>query len=183
VSKKHLLPLTVLLTLLLLVPALTACAPTATPEAPKTYSDPFAYCAAVGQIDMPDARYTGPKMDDALFKDYLTAAKLDPNTQYPDPFQQMTTWRCMDGKVYACNFGANIPCDSKANASQTPTQAISDYCTANPDVDFIPMYVIGHTAIYNWSCKAGTPQLGQAMDTVDAAGYQSSFWVALQPGK
>ncbi len=184
-----------LLTLSLLVPALAAalaaCSPavTETPkastvtEAPKTYSDPFAYCATVGQIDAPDARYTGPKMDEALFKDYLTAAKLDPNMDYPDQFKQMTTWRCMDGKVYACNFGANIPCDSKANTDKTPTQAITNYCKTNPDVDFIPMAVTGHNVIYSWSCVKGVPQLGDQLDTVDAAGYQSSFWVPLQPGQ
>lgn len=182
VSKKQLLPITVLLALSLLVPALTACSAAST-ETPKTFSDPFAYCAAVGQIDAPDARYTGPKMSDALFKDYLTAAKLDANMEYPDQFKQMTVWRCMDSKVYACNFGANIPCDSKANTDKTPTQAISDYCKSNPDVDFIPMAVTGHNVIYSWSCKAGAPELGDPIDTVDAAGYQSSFWVALQPGQ
>ena len=45
---------------------------------PETFSDPFAYCAAVGQIDAPDARYTGPLMTDALFQDYLISAGLDP---------------------------------------------------------------------------------------------------------
>ena len=34
--------------------------PAATP-AGATYTDPFAYCAAAGTIDTPDARYTGPK--------------------------------------------------------------------------------------------------------------------------
>ena len=151
--------------------------------APKTFSDPFAYCAAVGQINAPDARYTGPKMSDALFKDYLTAAKLDVNTQYPDQFKQMTVWRCMDHKVYACNFGANIPCDSKANTDKTPTQALTEYCKANPNVDVIPMAVTGHNVIYSWRCKADLPEIVEQFDTVDAAGYQSSFWVALQPGQ
>ncbi len=37
--------------------------PTASPALTQaTYSDPFAYCAAVGTIDAPDARYTGPKI-------------------------------------------------------------------------------------------------------------------------
>jgi hypothetical protein len=180
VSNKHFISILVLLTLLML--ALTACSAAST-EAPKTYSDPFAYCAAVGQIDTPDARYTGPKMSDTLFKDYLTAAKLDSNMDYPDQFKQMTVWRCMDGKVYACNFGANIPCDSKANTDKTPTQAMVDFCKANPDVDFIPMAVTGHNVIFSWRCKGDVPEPGDPIDTVDAAGYQSSFWVALPPGQ
>jgi hypothetical protein len=182
VSKKQLIPITILLALSLLVLALTACS-TASTETPETFSDPFAYCAAVGQIDAPDARYTGPRMSEALFKDYLTAAKLDANMDYPDQFKEMTVWRCMEGRVYACNFGANIPCDSKANTEKTPTQAITDFCKSNPDVDFIPMAVTGHNVIYSWSCKSGAPELGDPIDTVDAAGYQSSFWVALQPGQ
>jgi hypothetical protein len=182
VSKKQPISITVLLMLIMLMLILTACSP-ATTAVPETFSDPFAYCAMVGQIDTPDARYTGPKMSDALFKDYLTAAKLDANMEYPDQFKQMTVWRCMESKVYACNFGANIPCDSKANADKTPTQAMADFCKANPDVDFIPMAVTGHNVIYSWRCKGDAPEIDKPIDTVDAAGYQSSFWVALQHGQ
>lgn len=154
--------------------------PTEAP-APATFSDPFAYCAAVQQIDAPDARYTGPRMSDALFRDYLNAAKLDVNGDYPEAFRQMTLWRCMDGRVYACNFGANIPCDSKANADKTSTQAMTDFCTQNPGADFIPMSVTGHNVIYSWHCVKGVPEILNQIDTVDAAGYPSSFWVALEP--
>jgi len=31
----------------------------------QTFSDPFAYCTAVGTIDQPDSRYVGPKIPDA----------------------------------------------------------------------------------------------------------------------
>ena len=74
----------------------------------ETFTDPYAYCAGVGQIDAPDARYTGPELTDALFKDYLIAAGLDANGDYPDAFKKMTVWRCMDKNVYVCNFGAKI---------------------------------------------------------------------------
>jgi hypothetical protein len=60
---------------------------------------------------------------------------------------------------------------------------MAEFCKANPDVDFIPMAVTGHNVIYSWSCKSGTPEPGNPIDTIDAAGYQSSFWVALQPGQ
>jgi hypothetical protein len=147
----------------------------------ETYSDPFAYCAAVGQIDAPDSRYSGPKMPDSLFKDYLLAEGLDPNTSYPDTFKQMTIWRCMDKKVYVCNFGANIPCDSKANTDKNPTQAMIDYCKQNPDVDFIPMSVTGHNVIYSWHCVKDTPEILDQIDTVDAAGYGTNFWKRIEP--
>src|SRR5215213_4012987 len=32
----------------------------------ETYSDPFAYCAAVGTLDEPDARYTGEAVPDVI---------------------------------------------------------------------------------------------------------------------
>jgi hypothetical protein len=149
----------------------------------ETYSDPFAYCAAIGQVDAPDAIYTGPQMPDELFKDYLRAAGLDPNTAYPDVFKQMTIWRCMDHKVYACNFGANIPCDSKANTDKNPTQAMFDYCKQFPDEAFIPMSVTGHNVIYSWHCVKDAPEILEQIDIVDAAGYQSSFWQLVGPGQ
>lgn len=174
-----------ILSLMLILAACSPAAATATtaPAAPTaaTFTDPFAYCAAVGQVDKPDARYTGELMSDALFKDYLTSAGLDAGTDYPDTFKKMTVWRCMDGKVYACNFGANIPCDSKANISKDPTQAMSDYCAQNPGSDFIPMSVTGHEVIYSWHCVNAKPEILEQIETVDAAGYQSSFWTQLKP--
>jgi Tol biopolymer transport system component len=143
------------------------------------FTDPYAYCAAVGQIDSPDERYTGAAMTDGLFKDYLVAAGLDTSTDYPDTFKQMTIWRCMDSRVYACNFGANIPCNSKADTNQTPTQAMTDFCTQNPGRSEIPMSVTGHSTIYSWRCNQTTPEILDQIDSIDAAGYASSFWTLL----
>jgi hypothetical protein len=163
------------------VPAASAIPVTQTTSTPQTFSDPFAYCTAVGQIDKPDARYTGPIMSDALFRSYLKAANLNVNGDIPEDFKKMTTWRCMDHKVVACNFGANIPCDSKANTDKTPTQGMLDYCKQSPEVDFIPMSVTGHNVIYGWGCVKGQPQIMQQLDTVDTAGYPANFWVTLKP--
>ena len=55
----------------------------------ETFSDPHDYCAGVGQIDAPDA----------LFKDYLIAAGLDANGDYPGAFKKMTVWRCYESSV------------------------------------------------------------------------------------
>jgi len=158
--------------------AITLAPPPATQE---SFSDPFAYCDAVGQIDAPDARYTGPRMSDALYNDYLQAAGLDASNNDPETFKQMTVWRCMNHQVYACNFGANIPCDSKANADKTPTQAMIDYCQSNQGSDFIPMAVTGHEVIYSWHCVKDRPEILSQIDTVDAAGYQSGFWQRVEP--
>jgi hypothetical protein len=38
------------------------------PALAQTYSDPAPYCKAVGPIDKPDARYSGPKLPALLSK-------------------------------------------------------------------------------------------------------------------
>jgi hypothetical protein len=136
-----------------------------------------------GTIDAPDARYSGDAVPDAVINGYLKAAGLENNGEPLDLLKQTTTWRCMGGKVYACNIGANLPCHSKADTSQTPTQAMQDFCAAdgNGNVDFIPMSVTGHTTIYSWRCVNGAPQLLDQIDQVDEAGYQTSIWYALTP--
>jgi len=155
-------------------------APTEVPT-PVTYSDPFAYCMAVGTIDAPDARYTGPQISDEIVNGFIVAAGLQASSEPLDMFKQMTIWRCMDGQVYACNFGANLPCDSKANTDKNPTPEMADFCKANPEVDFIPMYVTGHNTIYSWRCVKGAPELLEQIAQVDAAGYLANIWYPILP--
>lgn len=78
----------------------------------KTYDDPFAYCAAVGTIDAPDARYTGPHTSDEIINGYKIAAGLTDSTEPMEMLKKMTIWRCMNNQVYVCNFGANLPRES-----------------------------------------------------------------------
>ena len=87
----------------------------------------------------------------------------------------------MDGQVYACNFGANLPCSSKANTDKTPSPAMEDYCKANPDSEFIPMSVTGHSTIYSWHCVKDTPELLDQIAKVDAAGYLAQIWYPIAP--
>jgi hypothetical protein len=147
----------------------------------ETFSDPFSYCASVGTIDKPDTRYSGLKTSDVIVKGYLKAAGLDVNADYPSAFKDMTIWRCMDKKVYACNFGANLPCDSKANTDKNPTQAMADFCKENQNSDFIPMVVTGHETIYSWHCVKDTPALLDQISRVDASGYIENIWYPITP--
>lgn len=146
------------------------------PTLPQTYSDPFAYCAAVGTLDAPDARYTGEPVPQVVIDGYLEAAGLTSTTEPPDMLQKGTTWRCMDGRVYACNVGANLPCSSKANLDKTPTAEMADYCKANPNSDFIPMSVTGHETVYSWHCVKDVPEMLEQVSQVDAAGYIADIW-------
>lgn len=146
----------------------------------ETFTDPFSYCAEVGTIDSPDSRYTGPKITDEIVKGYLKAAGLDENSEYFEHFKESTIWRCMDSKVTTCNFGANLPCASKANTDKTPTQAMTDYCKENPDSDFIPMSVTGHEIIYSFHCVDDKPELLDQIAEVDDAGFLSNIWYAIE---
>ncbi|MGC9335618.1 MAG: hypothetical protein ACP5JJ_15830, partial [Anaerolineae bacterium] len=58
-----------LFALLLIVASLAGCGASAAPadrSAPEAYADPFAYCAAVGTVDAPDANYTGPAVPESV---------------------------------------------------------------------------------------------------------------------
>ena len=140
------------------------------PSRAQTLTDPVDYCKAVGTIDKPDARYTGPKLPAWMARDL----NLKPSQG------KMMEWRCANGAVLACVYGANIPCDSKANTSQKPTQPIIDYCRQNPDSQFVPMVVTGHETSVSWACHGPDPVVIRS-EAVDAQGYQRSYWHAVSP--
>jgi hypothetical protein len=158
-----------LLKMLFAVPVLLAFSPVLAQTA-QTYADPIPYCKAVGTIDKPDARYTGPKLPAWM------AGKLN---MQPDQGKLME-WRCANGAVLACQYGANIPCDSKAMTSKEPTQAIIDYCRQNADSQFVPMYVTGHDTSVSWACHGSRPVVIHSAE-VDAQGYQKDFWHKVSP--
>lgn len=169
----------------LLALAVSACSTPAeatptVPLAPEMYSDPFEYCAAVGTVDAPDERYTGPQVSDEIIQGYIAAAGLEASTEPMEMFKQTTIWRCMGGQVYACNFGANLPCDAKANTDRTPTQAMKEYCQANPGAEFIPMSVTGRETVYAWHCAQQTPEALEQAAQVDAAGFLANIWYAIK---
>lgn len=146
-----------------------------------TFSDPFVYCAAVGTVDTPDARYTGAPIPDEVINGFKKAAGWETSTEPIEMFRKTTIWRCMNHKLFACNFGANLPCDSKANTDRTPSLAMQDYCRVNPNSDMMPMSVTGHDTIYGWHCIKDVPQILQQLGQVDAAGYLAQIWYAIEP--
>jgi len=151
---------------------------TASPTGTSTrqYSDPFAYCAAVGTVDAPEAPYVGARIPDQIITGYKLAAGLESSTEPMDRLRQTTVWRCMNGKVYACNFGANLPCDSKADTSSAPTADMTNYCLSNPGAGIIPMSVTGHATIYSWHCLGLEAATQAQIDQADAAGYLKRIW-------
>jgi hypothetical protein len=141
-----------------------------TPAFAQPYRDPIAYCQAVGTINPPDTRYVGPKLPRWMAR----TLNLEPDQG------SMMEWRCADGAVLACVYGANIPCDAKADTSQTPTQAITDYCRLNKNASYIPMVVTGHETAIKWACQGKKPVVIGVVPT-DAQGYNSTYWQKVQP--
>jgi hypothetical protein len=153
-------------------------AATASPEQPL-YSDPFAYCAAVGTVDAPDARYNGAEMPDSVVQGLIQQGVVSDDA--PPEFQQAAVWRCMNGQVWVCHFGANLPCLEKADTSRVPTSEMEGFCKANPTADGIPAAVTGRATVYEWKCNAGTPEVIRQVFQVDAQEYLANFWYELAP--
>lgn len=150
-------------------------------KAASGYMDPFAYCAAVITMDSPDARYMGPTVPDSVIEGFKRAAGLQGSNEPTDMFRHSTTWRCMEGRVYACNYGANLPCNAKADTSRAPTPAMLEFCNSSPDSDFIPMAVVGHATIYDWRCNGRNAEVHGQIDLPDPRGYLSRIWYPLPP--
>jgi hypothetical protein len=141
----------------------------------QSYNDPFAYCKAIENIDAPDARYTGPQVPEAIVKGLQKAFNMPADAPLP-PFMENSSWRCMDGKVYACTVGANLPCGEKADTNRTPSEPIVDFCKANPSADVIPMAVTGRATVYEWRCTNGAPTIVKQFTEADARGFIASVW-------
>lgn len=163
----------------LLLMALLTGAPAMMP-ASTTYTDPFAYCAAVGTIDAPDGRYTGPAVPLSVAEGLRDAMELSESAPL-EPLLQSTHWRCMGGQVHACTVGANIPCMEKADLSQTPSPEMVQFCQANPGAENIPAAVTGRATVYEWRCQADQPVVVRQLMEPDAQGFLSNFWYQISP--
>ncbi|MGH8274857.1 MAG: hypothetical protein ACRES9_11520 [Gammaproteobacteria bacterium] len=160
------------------VPAATSASPGASlaAGAARTYTSPFTYCRAVGTIDSPDSRYSGPNPPPVVIAGLIKAFGAPPSATSTQAFTHGTYWRCMGDAVYACNVGANLPCAAKANTGREPTAGEKKYCAANHDATFIPMYVTGHNTIYDWRCEKTEPVAGKRLSKVDKRGFLANIW-------
>jgi len=143
-------------------------------EPTPTSESPFSFCGHVGTADrLGESDGAGvaalaPYLQDAL---HLSAdAFVAPNE---------IVWRCMDGKVYACMRGANIPCDSKADRSKF-NRGAANYCRENPNAADVPAYAIGHNTVYLWKCVAGKAKRGKTVIATDRRGFRTDFWYLIE---
>ncbi|MCI0598917.1 MAG: hypothetical protein L0Y50_01095 [Beijerinckiaceae bacterium] len=102
---------------------------------------------------------------------------LSPDT--PNAYvRKSTSFRCMNGKVWLCNYGANLVC-GKANASRT-SQGAARFCKENPGSDVVPMAATGHDTIYEWKCAGKEARISRQTETVDARGFLAGNWKQLE---
>lgn len=163
-------------TLLLVCLLLSACG---MPGRSETFSDPFAYCTAVGTVDDPDSRYTGDLMPVSLVQGMIAQGIVAADA--PATIQQNATWRCMQGQVWVCHFGANLPCHDQADSSQVSTDSMREFCTANPTAEAIPAVVTGRATVYAWGCQDGKPAITATVFTADHEGFLAEIWHKLDP--
>ena len=142
-------------------------------------SDPFAYCASVGTDDSPITESTGGGIPDTLVQPMIDQAIVSADA--PASIQQAGYWRCMDGSVWVCVVGANLPCAEKADTSETATPEMDEYCASNPGAGFIPAAVTGRATVYTWTCDDKTAVVDKQVFTPDEQGYLSDFWTELTP--
>ena len=163
--------------LLVMAVAVAGCGSLGATPTPSTYTDPFAYCAAVGTADEPGATYVGEAIPESVALALRVA--LNASDTPLDMLARGSVWRCMDGKVYGCFVGANLPCGEKADTSREPNDEMTAFCAENQNSDFIPAYVTGRATVYEWRCTSGAPEVVRQLDEPDGQGFLKSFWYEL----
>ncbi len=156
----------VLFSALLAAASCTACADQA------AVSDPFAWCAQQGDTEIIGGPLPG-KLVSAMVAQGLVAEEAPPHVQ------QANDWRCMEGQVWVCPLGANLPCAEKADLSREPSQAVADWCQANAGAD-VPAYVTGRATVFSWKCDGTTAVIQRQVSAADPAGFLSAFWYPLE---
>jgi hypothetical protein len=89
----------------------------------------------------------------------------------------MYVYRCMSGSIWVCNHGANIPCAKGDTIRALPS--VTAYCKENPNQDFVPMAVTGHSTIHSWVCVGGKARITQSKK-IDSRGFVVDQWQRLQ---
>jgi hypothetical protein len=137
-------------------------------------SDPFDYCGLVGTDD----HVFGAGGDSSgaagrILVPYLRAAlELPEGSMLP---AGSVFWRCMQGKVYVCAVGANLPCGSKAHRARRNPGAAT-YCRDNPAATGVPAFATGHERIYSWRCVEGKAVRGAPIADLDRRGFRRDIW-------
>ena len=147
--------------------ALTSGAYGQSTSAATNYSDPFAFCKAVGDTDWTEGNsypgYIGPQSPQAVVK----------------VIGEPAGWRCIGGDVYGCYPGASGRACLKRDPSTRPTPGMMDYCHLRPNSDFIDNATTGSSA-HSWKCTSGKAVIDH-IASVDEHGYYKGAWKRVSP--
>lgn len=88
--------------------------------------------------------------------------------------RRSTVFRCAEGHVLICTYGANLPC-GKANSDRRLPGAEA-WCRDHPDARFIPRFAIPSGNIYNWRCDAAAPEVLGQIEEIDPRGFVARYW-------
>jgi len=159
-------------------PSLTSQSAVAASVGHTTYSEPFAFCRAVKNLDIHgeqgivDNRYIGPAIPPSV----LRAVQR----RVAGAEEGQTTWRCMGGAVYACYLGASGRACMKTHVVRRPTKIIRAYCAQYPGTS-VPNSQNDTAA--SWNCNGSVPVLDSAypQPRLDLRGYLADAWVKVSP--
>ena len=125
-----------------------------------------AYCRAHPNNDDPARAFYGPRFQ--LGTTPREVARRGAND-----------WRCMDGRVWICNLGADGYACQKLSSDPRPSGPVRKFCAKNPGADFVPMVVIGDSAT-NWRCD-GSAAVALETQSLDKRGFIAKSWRPLRP--
>ena len=118
-------------------------------------------------------------MPDWIARSLMQAVNAPPSASLA--FFRRAAWRCSGGQVMACMYGANIPCDQKADVDRAPPDGAERFCRQQPDADVVPHVAFSRPTVFLWRCDGTTPAIVRQVMDVDRDGYPAPFWYAVAP--
>jgi len=140
------------------------------------FTDPSAYCQAVGTISAPDTRYGGVGVPDWIRAAFLTPQEIAAQKEGRQPDYGIA-WRCVQGSVLACQ-NAQTPSCMKPDTSRTPSAAMLQFCKdAQHSASVVPRVVTGTARMlaYDWVCRGPVPTIAKETP-LDAQGFVAADW-------
>lgn len=119
--------------------------------------------------------YAGKRARRPIPQSLVPTAKRIFSLRMPD--QQVlhsTVFRCAEGHVLVCSYGANLPC-GKANSDRDLSGAEA-WCRDHPNADLVPRFAIAWGNIYNWGCADGTRKVIAQIEDIDPRGFVARYW-------
>ncbi len=143
----------------------------------KTYDSVFSYCRAMkGRV----GGVFGNSPDDNGYPGHLGPSVPGPVAVAAVRLRMSSVvWRCMGGKVYACDPGADGSACLHARISVVPPPAFRQFCQQNVGSDYVPIYLEAGWAS-SWTCQGATPTIIRLIST-DRQGFLAEYWHEVTP--